>query len=303
MKAIDIATAYAGTIKIKNSLRFSSNYSDILSIEGVKDNDIELYTNLPSILGIDGTLPDVYVENYVLYNRNSKQAVLDFFDIFHERIAQLTYMFLKRHDLSCISQQLDKTQIGQIMLKLSGYQESKDFYDAITSNIPIQFAIASHNLFWQVSRSAFGLKVLLSSFFEVPITINEFYGKMMKVNIDDQTRIGTISGKYNVLNISAILDRYAWNAMDGILIIVGPLKFNKYIEFFPKMSAKDRPFSLLQKMKDLINIYTPIGIRVHLKVVLDSCEVPGTLLNRSKRLGKDAFVFGNSKECSFTEVL
>ncbi|MBR1944068.1 MAG: type VI secretion system baseplate subunit TssG [Alphaproteobacteria bacterium] len=304
VKALDLSNLYSDTLIIKNSLSFSSKYSTIQKVEGVKEGYIELYTNFPSIIGINGTLPDIYVEKYSLYNLYTKEAIRDFFDIFHSCGINAFYKISKQYNPSCSNNISYKSFIGKILLQLSGYSSAEEFYEAIhNTNIPMQLPISTHNLFWNENRSAYGLKLLLSSFFNVNIEVQEFCEKLIELPVDEQTRIGTTHGKYNKLGISSILDRFSWDTTSRIMVIVGPLQFEKYIQFLPKINNQDRKFSLLQKMEELIKLYVPFDIEVYLKIILDTSIVNGTFLNRSKALNKDSFLFGKTKDICFVKLL
>ncbi len=303
VKAIDIATAYSDIVTIKNNLSFCSKYTDIAKIEGIKDKSIEIYTNLQCAFGMDGSLPDSYTEKYILHNIYSKHAVIDFFDIFHERIAQVHYKFLKKHDLPNASFSVEKSLAGQLMQQLSGYTDAKDFYRSIKAYIPLQAVISAHNLFWNSNRSAFGLKVLLRDFFDVPIEVEELRGRILEVPISDQSRIGTELGKFNKLNFSAILDRKFYKADDGLTVIVGELGYTQYQSFLPKTDKKDKPFSNLAKLKELIRLYVPSDITVNIKILLKKGCVKNTYLNGNYALNKNSFIMGhNTGEC-YSEII
>ena len=304
VKAIDISKIYSDLLIIKSNLHFSAKYSAIQKVEGVKDGYVELYTNFVSVIGIDGALPDRYVEKYVLYNLYSKNAVKDFFDIFHSCGVNVFYKISKQYNPVCSNDISYKSLIGKILLQLSGYDSADDFYKAINhTDIPLQLPISAHSLFWNENRSAYGLKLLLSSFFEVNIRVEEFYPKLIELPEDEQTKIGTKYGKYNELGISSILDKFSWDTTSKILVMVGPLSFDKYVQFLPKKLKKDKKFSSLHKMEELIRLYVPFNVDVLLRVMLDNNVVNGTFLNLSKSLNKDAFLFGKTNNIYFTKEI
>lgn len=304
IKAIDVLKLHSDVLIIKNNLSFSSKYSTIYKVEGIKEKYVELYTNFVSVIGINGSLPDAYVEKYILYDLKSKDSIRDFFDIFHSCSVNVFYKISKKYNPACSNNISYKSIIGKILLQLSGYESSDDFYKAINySDIPLQLPISAHNLFWNENRSVYGLKKLLQDFFEINIKIEAFYPKLIEIPIEEQTKIGTRDCQYNELGVSATLDRFSWDTTSKILIIVGPLPFNKYIEFLPKRSRKDRKFSQLQKMEELIRLYVPFYINILLKVVLNRSTVSGTFLNRLKSLNKDAFLFGKTKNVFFIKEI
>jgi type VI secretion system protein ImpH len=257
--------------------------------------------------GIEGSLPSCYVEEYITHNRLSRQAVADFFDIFNGRMYWLRYQFHKKHDLSCITSSLEHSVFGNIGFSLSGFGDrlSVANQSLATALIPEQFKISCHSFFWRSTRSSEGLKIILSSFFDVPVRIQQFIGAFDPADKSLQSAIGTSKYRFNTVGKDLILGNKSWNTMKGINVLVGPLNFEEYIRFLPKSNRLDRMVSPLQKMKEIIRAYVPCEIQVQLSFHLDECHVKGTLLNGVHRLNKDAFIYGDHSRgnASFTETV
>ena len=318
VKAIDIAQQICDSdfVEIKANISFTSKFTELSVIEGLKNKIAELHVNNMGILGINGTLPDCYTEEYVLYNRASKDAVTDFFDILNERMLTLRYTYFKRQNIETLSQPIEQTVIGNIIFCLSGFdfleifkshpsKKNRDISEKKTPGgavIPEQFKISAQNLFWRHTRSSSGLQAILSSFFKVPIEIRQFEGKFIKTIPGEQTIIGK-NGRYNKLGSESILGEKIWDTTCSITILVGALSFAQYMKFLPKRSAKDREFSALEKMKEIVRLYVPHGINVTLHFFLDECFVKKTALNGINRLNKDAFISGihSAKNAFFIE--
>jgi type VI secretion system protein ImpH len=281
-------------IEIKSKVNFSSKFTDISSVEGLKDNYIELFTNLYGIAGIEGTLPTCYVERFITHNKPSRQSIIDFFDIFNNKILLLRYQYMKKYDLSCISLPLKKSIFGKIMFSLSGFGDHESYTNKLIkrSLIPDQFKISCHNLLWKHTRSSEGLRIILSSFFNIPVQIEQFLGGFDEVDKTSQSALGTIKNRFNRMGRDLILGNKTWNAMKGVRIVVGPLAFEKYLKFLPKNHSMDQKNSPLQKMKEIIKMYVPYDIKVVISFCLDSCFVKATLLNGVSRLNRDAFIIG-----------
>ncbi|MDR1289305.1 MAG: type VI secretion system baseplate subunit TssG [Holosporales bacterium] len=317
VRAVDVALAIQNVsisevrdfsnigVEIKSKINFSSKFTDINVIEGLKDNYIELFTNLYGIAGIDGTLPQCYVEKFVTHNRTSRQSVVDFFDIFNNKILLLRYQYMKKYDLTCISLPLKKSIFGNIMFSLSGFGDHENYADKLIerSVIPEQFKISCHNLLWKHTRSSDGLRAILSSFFNVPVKIEQFVGEFDEVDKKSQSALGTDKNRFNKLGMDLILGNKTWNTMKGIRVLVGPLSFEKYLKFLPKNHSMDQKNSPLQKMKEIIKMYVPYDIKVVIGFYLDDCFVKATLLNGASRLNRDTFIIGkhDSRDVSISE--
>lgn len=303
VKAIDISAKVCGIkfVEIKSNINFASKFNDISLVEGLKDGFAEIYTNLGGIAGIEGALPDCYLEDFIIFNRKSKKAIIDFFDIFNEKILLLQYDYLKKQNIESLSESIEKTFVGNIIFSLSGI-DSEASKSILKSNIPEQFKVSAQNLLWRYTRSATGLEAILTSFFKLPIKIKQFSGDFIEIDKDEQTAIGSKKGRYNNIGENTILGNKIWDQSRGIDIIVGPLQFRDYIKFLPKLSHRDEVLSPLQKIKEIIRNYVPYGITARLYFYLDKCQVKETLLNSINRLNKDAFIFGKHlKNAYFTE--
>ena len=313
-KAIDIALLSQGVslqnlsyesikvISLKSSINFSSKYSDIKYVEGIKDGRVEIMTNLPGIAGIGGNLPEVYVEDYILYNRDSKKEVIDFLDMFNSRLLAARYLFLKKYDVSCLSDSLEDSAIGKMLFSLAGFDSSKKS-KLNKSLIPEQIKVSCQNFFWRYSRSSEGLRTILSGFCKFPIHIKQFSGKFIEVEKQYQTAIGQKLGRYNSLGKESYLGNKVWDQMDGIDIFVGPLDFENYLKYLPRKSKRDQELSPLEKFKNIIREYVPFGISVNIHFKLAKCFINEFRLIGTKALNKDTFIFGkhNLKTTEFVE--
>jgi type VI secretion system protein ImpH len=292
---MDVAIALCGKrfTKIRSKINFSSKFCDVSNVEGIKDGIAEIYINIPGIAGIEGCLPDCYTEEFIIFNRNSKNAVIDFFDIFNDKIASLRYSYIKKFDICSLSVPLEDSLVGNILLSLSGFGFEESHSKSINKSlVPEQFKISCQSFFWQNTRTSVGLKAILSSFFDVPIEIIQFSGGFLEASRSSQTSLGTIKNKHNELGINCFLGNKFWDATKGIEILVGPLDFQNYMKFLTKKSDRDQKFSKIQKMKEIIKMYVPYGTDVNIRFCLKKCLVNETLLNGVKGLNKDAFILG-----------
>ncbi|MBR1479696.1 MAG: type VI secretion system baseplate subunit TssG [Alphaproteobacteria bacterium] len=290
VKAVDVAISVCGSefVKLKSQVNFSAKFSDVSAIDGLLDGIGEIHTNIGGIAGYDGALPDCFTEKFLTFNKNSRTAITDFFDMLNNRMLSLRYSYSKRLDTASLSVPVERAVIGRIIFSLSGL----GWNAAENTCLPEQFRISAQNIFWSSTRSSSGLKTLLSSFFRVPISIEQFCGGFVEVSKDEQTVIGSSVCRYNRVGKSCILGNKVWDAAKGIRIHIGALKYEDYLRFLPKKTMADRDASPLQKMKTMVKMYVPYGIDVSLHFHLERCSVDETLLNGAKRLNKDAFITG-----------
>jgi type VI secretion system protein ImpH len=307
VKAVDVALVSSGVnvatgndfpiinVSLKSKINFRSKFSDIAVVEGVKDGDIELFTNLYGVAGIDGTFPDCYVEEFIIFNKETRSSISDFLDIFNNKILTLRYRYMKKYDLSCVSSRLKVSIFGCIMFSLSGYSDGCS--ELIEQSIvPEQFRISCQKLLWNSTRSSEGLEIILSNFFGIQVKIEQFVGDFDQIsNPSECSSMGRCLGRFNKLGIDTILGNKTWNAMKGIRVVIGPLQLEKYINFLPKQHFLDQKSSQLRKIKEIIKMYVPNGIKVKMLFCLDKCSVKETFLNGVNRLNRDAFILGHNE--------
>jgi type VI secretion system protein ImpH len=215
-------------------------------------------------------------------------------------------MFLKRHVAECSSVPIDRALIGNIISSLSGFgfnnPDNRELFD--NAHVPHQFKISSQNIFWRNTRSAEFLKIIISSYFNVKVSIEQFVGSLTpSVPKDEMTCIGSVKNNFNKLGKETILGSKIWNTIKGINVHIHSLDINRYSEFLPKISDLDEKVSSLQKMKEIIKMYVPLGIGAKIIFHLDTKNVTETRLSGIKRLNKDAFITGvhHEKNTCFVE--
>jgi type VI secretion system protein ImpH len=310
-KALDVAMLFEGNditnitnesiskLNVKSSINFQSKFSDIYDVEGIAERSPEIIVNMIGISGIDGALPDPYDEEYILHNKSNRNAITDFYNIFNNRFITLKYMFLKRHVVECSSVPIDRSLVGNIISSLSGFgfndKNGREIFD--NAYVPHQFKISSQNIFWRNTRSAEFLKIMIASYFNVRVSIEQFVGSLTKsVSKEETTCIGNVKNNFNRLGRETILGSKVWDTTKGIAIHIHSLNIGRYCEFLPKISPLDNKVSPLQKMKEIIKMYVPLGIWAKIIFHLDSEKVTETRLSGIKRLNKDAFIIGIHKE-------
>jgi type VI secretion system ImpH/TssG family protein len=298
IKAVDVASVVCGSerVRIKANVDFSSKFADVSAVDGLSEKAAKIYTNLYSIAGYEGILPDCYMQEFWLHGSTHRKAVTDFFDIFNSIILELRYTFMKRHHVQSLSCSSKDAVVGKIVSSLAGFEfEYKGNNESsAVPTIPFQFRMASQNLFWQRTRTCDGMRTLLSDFFGVSVKIKQFAGGFVEVDKSQQFAIGVRKHRYNSLGENCFLGNKMWDQTNGICMEIGPLDFQTYIKFLPKQSRGDRQFSPLEKMKEMVRMYVPYGTNVKLHFYLEAegegCY--GLPLIGIRRLHKDSFICG-----------
>ncbi len=290
VRAVDFASKIVQehNVIIKSTFTLTQRYCEVCNIEGLRDGIAEIYINAP---GIEYQLPDQYFEDYIIFNKISKEAVKDFFDVFNGHFYKIKYKLLKRLDITCQTVNVKESIFGCLIENLSDVHY---IFDELKTALPKNFAVTTQNLFWKPIKSAENLRIMIRDFFNVKVRIEQFVGKFIKVSTDEQTAIGIKEARFNIIGQSAILGSKLWDTTKGINIFIGPLTIEDYLLFLPKHNISDSKYSRLQKLKEIIKLYVPFGTEVKVVFELNKGKTKKTELNQINRLNMETFIFGNN---------
>ena len=190
---------------------------------------ITCQVNFFGIAGANGALPIAYSEQIYDASKNGATPANDFLDIFNHRFLLLLYHIRCKYWIGLENQQPESTPVAKITSAFLGLgtphlQKRLSFSD--------QKLLYYAGLFWQQPRSAQGLQTLLSHCFNHPVTIVPFVGGWENIESDQQTRL-MISGHFNQLGQGAMLGTQVWNAMQKVVIQLGPLTRAQFHDFLP----------------------------------------------------------------------
>lgn len=292
-------------INITSACNLQSKFCEVSNVIIEPRQKPTVRTNITGIVGVNGFMTDEYLEKYILHQDiDIRCALLNFLDILSNSILSLRYMFEKKHNIQCLSSDLQDSSIGKILLSLSGqdkfYITHKSNDNASTRNkivnIQEQFYTAAQNFFWRYARSSEGLRCILSGFFKVPVYIEQLVGDFIEIDNNQQSKIGVENKMYNTLGVDAYLGNKVWDMSRGFNVLVGPLSYQDYVNFLPKSFEYDQKESKLEKMKQIIREYVPIDYKVKIYIFLDKVFVGQATLNRTFKLHHNTFIQGKKND-------
>jgi type VI secretion system protein ImpH len=96
-------------------------------------------------------------------------------------------------------------------------------------------------------RSAEGLRAILSDYFEVPVTVEEFMGEWLELPEESRLQLGG-PPEVCALGRGTILGRRAYAVQSRFRVVFGPLSSEKYARFLPGSFV-------LTRLKQLVRAY------------------------------------------------
>ncbi|MFZ2265947.1 MAG: type VI secretion system baseplate subunit TssG [Azonexus sp.] len=122
-------------------------------------------------------------------------------------------------------------------------------------------------------RNAEGLQMLLASYFELPVEVEQYVGHWLQLRDRDRSHLGR-----SRLGVDAVLGRRVWDRQSKFRIHIGPMSLAQYRDFLPGADT-------LQRLADWVALYSNGELAWDVRLKLQHDEVPPLELGRGARLG------------------
>lgn len=250
----------------EDPISFSSRYtyslpsSDIYRVH-VVDKKPQIVVNFWNIAGPHGALPSPLSEKVDDRMREGDFALKEFLDIFNHRLLSIYYCVAQKYSFVLSPKTSIQTTAGQMMCAVAGVDPYKDAYATASTAALAQYA----GIMWQRPRSAAGLEQILSDYFQIQISIEQFVGSWVDINRRQRTFIGTRRGRNHKLGRTTFLGKRFWQSTHHFVVNVGPLTSDQFYLFVPTGAAYN-------ELCDMIKFYAPLELTFQLKVSLKDGE-------------------------------
>lgn len=186
-----------------------------------------MMVNFISLLGIQGPmsydLSDMLVIDSVRRQHPDQQrGVYAFFDIFHHRLITLWFkVFCRIHPL-LMHTPYENSMMGRIMAYLTPYDE--------VCRLRQHMLLSCAALFWQRSRTAVGLEVMIRSIFHISCHLKLFEGGWNRGRIQDGTQLGRA---FHKVGESVIIGHQTFDQRKGFSLYLATLSYDIFQGFLP----------------------------------------------------------------------
>lgn len=298
-------------LRFRNSLSLSFPPSEIAALTGVDKEGVRHRTPhdaLPSshidllekieitpaffgLLGSQGALPLIYTET--IADREYAQrdfAAREFLDMFTNRATALFYSAWKKYRLPFRSELGRTSHYMPPLLALAGLGNDAlrdrltgEKENAIVDNSPEVFdeSIAFYaSVIGHRPVSAVYLQQVLSDYFKVDVTIEQFVGKWFTLPAAQRTVFGGLNVQ---LGATAMVGERIWQRDLRMCVRIGPLRKNEFSAFLPG----GKKANALEK---LLTLLIGVTLEYEVRLILRKDDVVTTALGHGSQLGLSTFM-------------
>lgn len=260
---------------------------------GTSDSPARLVSRFLGLLGPNGPLP-LHLTEFIRDRKrhHDDPTAIGFFDIFHHRMLCLFYRAWANARPVVSYDRRETDQFAAYLGSLFGLgADSLRDRDCMEDSAKFHFSglLSSH------TRHAEGLRAIVSSYFKVPVEIDQFIGEWLKIPEHQKHRLGESPNTGN-LGQSVILGHRVWSRQHKFRIILGPLDLKEYLAFLP----------LGRYLKHLVAVvrnYVGDDLFWDVNLVLKKSEVPPLRLDGNCALGWTAWLGKRASETDANDLM
>src|SRR5262249_18069235 len=124
-------------------------------------------------------------------------------------------------------------------------------------------------------RSAVGLAVMLTDYFEVPFDVRQFAGEWYPLDPDECTHVGVAAGRNNAIGHNAVVGTRVWIQDAGVVLRIGPLSARQFGDFLPEGAAHGA-------LAEIVRFYAGADLKVRIQLLLRPEDLSQARLGQSR---------------------
>lgn len=244
-----------------------------------------LAVNFLGLFGPNGPLP-LHLTEYARerLRHHHDPTLARFADIFHHRMISLFYRAWANTRPTVAYDRPETDRFGFYVGSLLGIGgESFRHRDALQDRAKLFYA--GH--FAVQGKHPEGLRAIISDILACQVRIEEFVGEWMKIQTQDQTRLG-ISPHIASLGQSALLGASVWGCQHKFRIVLGPLNLKQYLSLLPGAKA-------LAQLVAIVRNYLGDELVWDANLLLNRSEVPRELALGKSTEANDSSMNGDAQ--------
>lgn len=232
------------------------------------------------LFGPNGPLPlhlTAHARERLLHKGDA--TTVDFADMFHHRLLLMFYRAWAQAQPAVSNDRPDEDRFADLVGSLIGIGGPEwRGRDAVHAHAKLGFA----GLLSRQARTADGLQTLLTGYLRVPVRVESFVGRWMRLLPEERSRIGRRRASQRMstaqLGSSAVLGGAVFDRQHHFRLHIGPVDLHTFETLLPTGSA-------LGALKALVNHYLGQELGWDLQIELLAADRPHCRLGARSRLG------------------
>ena len=239
------------------------------------------------LFGTNGPMP-LHLTEYI-YERihhYGDRTLESFSNMFHHRMICLFYRAWANNEPTVGFDRPETDRFATYVGSLAGFgEESLRERDAMPDLAKLYYTgfLASR------TKSAEGLRALLSDYFRLNVSIEQFVGEWLDIAESDLTRLGT-SQRTGELGISTVLGSRVWACQHKFRICFSDLTLEQYLSLLPTGYR-------LGQLTSIVRNYIGDELSWDVNLVLKKAEVPSAQLGETTHLGWTSWL--GERKCEY----
>ncbi|MEO5795084.1 MAG: type VI secretion system baseplate subunit TssG [Rhodoferax sp.] len=251
---------------------------------------IHITPTFMGFLGGNGALPSHYTERIAAYqlaerDKDEREGPRAFLDTFSNRALALFYQAWCKYRVELQYEAGNKDRFLPLLLSLAGVGHGSLHDRLFQGDAGVQDASLGYfaAALRQRPASAALLQRVLTDYFMVPLTVEQFVGCWYKVPLAHQTKLGSTNA---TLGTAAMVGERVWQRDLRVRLRFGPLARSDFELFLPGAKAA-------KALAKMLTMFTGVCLGYEVQVVLRAQDVAGASLGSGRgggRLGWDMFL-------------
>ncbi len=234
----------------------------------------QLLVSFLGLWGPNGPLPIHFTEYARERDKHAgDRTLVSFVDIFHHRMLLLFHRAWAQTQPTVGLDRLDGDEFAKYLGSFFGlgFRGTRD-----RDGSPDRAKLFYAGRFAAPARSAEGLAAVLSDYFTLPASIEEFMGDWLELPADCRWHLGEPGA--STLSRTAILGPRVWSRCDRFRIVLGPLSQSEFNRMRPGSEG-------MAALLSLVRLYTNDEWAWDVRLVLDPAATTPMSLGHGARLG------------------
>jgi type VI secretion system protein ImpH len=227
-----------------------------------------------------GVLPHCYSELVASRIREGDNTLEAFLDLFNHRMISHFYRAWERSRPAVSHERGDDGRLSRLIFSLMGLgtdhlRDRNCFPDAAL--LPFASAFARRQ------RPAVMLESLLKDHFGLPVAVESFIGRWLKLDPEDFSRLKPGADPKNALGVGLVVGTRVWDEQGAFRLVVGPLTLDRFRSLAPDGTT-------FRSLATMTRMFVDGEFEFDIQLVLLAKEVPSCQLGRGSRMGRDAWI-------------